>query len=224
MRLPRVPHLEIVHEDEDLIVINKPAGLLTSTVPHEKRPTAIAILRDRVAKQDPRARVGVIHRLDRDAAGLLVFSKNHDAFRALKEQFLHHSVKRIYMAIVEGTPKPGEGTIKTRLVEHVDGTVHSTRRGDSGEEAITHFKTIRTTSHYSLLRVTLETGKKHQIRVHLSERGHPILNDPLYAKLKPTGELMLCATELHFDHPRTRARMRFTLPLPRAMAAVFREG
>ena len=223
MRAPRYPAIDVLHEDDDIVVINKPPGLLTSTVPHEKRPTAIAFLRDRAGKENPRARVGVIHRLDRDASGLLVFSKNPGAYRALKEQFVKHSVKRIYMAVVEGELDPREGIIKTRLVEHVDGTVHSTGRGDSGEEAITHYKTIRTDHLISLLRVTLETGKKHQIRAHLSERGHPVLNDPMYAKGKPTGQLMLCAVELHLNHPRTKKRMRFQIQLPRRMAEKLRQ-
>lgn len=217
MRTQRFPQFEVVHEDADLIVINKPPGLLTSTVPHEKRPTAIAILRDRLARTEPAARVGVIHRLDKDASGLLVFSKSHACYRALKEQFFHHSVKRVYAAIVRGIPNPREGTIKSRLVELPDGSVHSTRRSDAGEEAITHFKTIQPWKGFSMLRVTLETGKKHQIRVHLSERGHAILNDPVYAKEKPSGQLMLCAIELQFDHPRTGKRMKFVIDLPREM-------
>jgi 23S rRNA pseudouridine1911/1915/1917 synthase len=217
MRQPRLPKLDIIHEDADVIVINKPHGLLTSTVPTEKRATAIATLREMMT--DPRARVGVIHRLDRDATGLLVFSKSHDAYRALKEQFFKHTVKRVYAAIVHGTPNPREGTIKTRLVEIPDGSVHTTRRSDAGEEAITHYKTIRIAEDVSLLRVTLETGKKHQIRVHLSERGFPIVNDPVYGTPKRDGQMMLAAIELQFDHPRSGKRMRFEIPLPRIMAA-----
>jgi 23S rRNA pseudouridine1911/1915/1917 synthase len=217
MRTPRLPQLEIIHEDDDVIVINKPPGLLTSTVAREKRPTALAILRSRATKSD---RIGVIHRLDRDASGLLVFSKNHDAYRNLKEQFFRHTVKRVYGAVVVGVMNPEAGTIKSRLVELPDGTVHSTRRSDHGEEAITHYKTIRHLDQVSLLRVTLETGKKHQIRVHLAERGQPILNDALYSKRKGDGQLMLAAIELQFDHPRTGKRMRFEIPLPRVMAAI----
>lgn len=218
MRKTRLPKLEIVFEDAEIVVINKPPGLLTSTVPTEKRPTAIAALREYCGEMDPRARVGVIHRLDRDACGLLVFSKSHEAFRLLKEQFFKHNVKRIYSAIVHGVPNPREGTIKTRLVEIPDGSVHSTRRSDHGEEAITHYKTIREGKGVSLLRVTLETGKKHQIRVHLSERGYPIVNDSVYSDKKSDGQMMLCAMELQFEHPASGKRMRFETPLPRIMA------
>lgn len=214
--------VEIIHEDQDVIVINKPAGLLTSTVPREKRATAIAMLRERVAREDPRARVGVIHRLDRDASGLLVFSKNHDAYRNLKEQFLKHSVERIYVALVMGSPQPAEGMIRSRLVEWPDGSVHSTRREGAGELAITRYKTIRASGKMSLLRVRLETGRKHQIRAHLSEKGWPIVNDAVYSSEKPAGPLMLAAIELEFDHPRTGRRARFQIPLPSVMARLLR--
>lgn len=220
--MPRKP--EIIFEDDDVIVINKPAGLLTSTVPNEKRPTAIAFLREHAARSDRKARVGVIHRLDRDASGLLVFSKNREAFEDLKNQFFHHKVKRVYAAVVMGAPKPTEGTIRSRLVEFADGTVHSTKREGAGELAITHYKTIRSSDSHSLLRVRLETGKKHQIRVHLSDRGWPIVNDVLYAKSKPVGDLMLTAIELEFAHPRKGKKMEYTIPIPGAMTGLFRAG
>src|SRR6266516_370866 len=104
----------LVYEDRDVIVIDKPAGLLTSTVPREKRPTAFAMLKEAVNAREPRARVGLIHRLDRDASGLLVFSKNHAAFRSLKQQFFDHSVDRVYLAIVRGQLNPRGGRIKSR--------------------------------------------------------------------------------------------------------------
>src|SRR5207237_1249712 len=130
------PPFSIVHEDDDILVIDKPAGLLTSTVPRERRPTALALLRDYLARHDPQARLGLIHRLDRDASGLLVFSKNHEAFRSLKQQFFKHTVKRIYSAVVDGKLNPPGGRIKSRLVELPDGSVRSTKRQDGGERAI----------------------------------------------------------------------------------------
>ncbi|MGE5609536.1 MAG: pseudouridine synthase, partial [Bacillota bacterium] len=119
---PTLAPLELVHEDEDILVIYKPAGLLTSTVPREPRQTAIGIIRRYLAAKEPRATVGVIHRLDRDAAGLLVFSKNNAAYESLKKQFFEHSVERVYTAVVHGVPNPPAGRIESDLFELADGT------------------------------------------------------------------------------------------------------
>jgi 23S rRNA pseudouridine1911/1915/1917 synthase len=201
---------EIVFEDRDLLVVNKPPGVLTSTVPGEKRPTLLAMVRADVARREPMARVGLIHRLDRDAAGLLVFSKNNAAYESLKRQFFHHRVSRVYTAIVEGHPKPTCGRIETRLVERTDGTVHSTNVPQRGERAITHYETVRQVKGRAILRVKLETGRKHQIRVHLSERGWAIVGDGVYGKAED-GVMRLCATELEVEHPRSGERMKFTV-------------
>jgi 23S rRNA pseudouridine1911/1915/1917 synthase len=222
MRQARIPRLNIVFEDADIIVVDKPAGLLTSTVPGEKRPTLLAAVREYVARREPRARVGLIHRLDRDASGLLVFSKNHESYRSLKQQFFEHSARRIYFAAVAGKIDPPAGRIESRLVELVDGSVRSTRLSGKGERAVTHYKTIRQTDAHSLLRVTLETGRKHQIRVHLWERGTPILNDLIYGSSKPAGKMLLVAAELEFLHPRTRKRLKFQLEMPPEMRRLLR--
>ena len=199
----------VVHEDDDILVIDKPAGLLTSTVPREKRPTAVALVREYVATNEPRARVGLIHRLDRDASGLLIFSKNHAAYESLKRQFYEHSVRRRYTAVVHGVPTPKSGRIESKLIERADGSMRSTREPGKGQRAITEYETIRRVGKASLLRITLHTGRKHQIRVHLAERGVPVVNDPVYGKEKPNGPLMLAAVELEIAHPRTGKRMCF---------------
>jgi 23S rRNA pseudouridine1911/1915/1917 synthase len=209
----------IVHEDDDILVIDKPPGLLTSTVPREKRPTALAMVRQYVNAKQPKAQVGLIHRLDRDASGLLVFSKNHEAYLSLKRQFFEHSVDRVYLALAHGTPNPRAGTIDTNLIERADGSVHSTREPKrNAERAVTHYETLESSGKQSLLRVRLETGKKHQIRAHLSERGVPIVNDPIYADQKPSGRLMLAAVELCLNHPRTGSRMTFQATVPAELA------
>ena len=212
--------LEIIHEDDDLLVVNKPPGLLTSTVPREKRPTALALVRNYLAQTSPKSRVGLIHRLDRDASGLLVFSKSHAAYDSLKTQFFKHTVDRVYEAIVDGKPNPPAGMIESYLLERADGSVHSTDRHAKGQRAITHYETIETKAKRSRLRVRLQTGRKHQIRVHLSERGCPIVGDTVYGRddSKDTAapKLMLTAVELAFDHPRSCKRMSFKLDQPRA--------
>ena len=232
------PRLRIVFEDEDLLVVDKPAGLLTSTVPREPRPTLLAIVRAYVEGHSPGTPVGLIHRLDRDASGLLVFSKNREAFRSLKRQFFDHSVERVYTAVVEGAPNPRTGTIDTRLVERADGTVYSLRRDaeGKGERAVSEYHTLATNGGRSAVRVTLLTGRKHQIRVHLGERGTPIVGDSVYGGEKAAPKkgkrerkppppaaprLMLAATKLSLTHPRTGMRMIFQLPPPKPFGTAF---
>ena len=205
--------LNIVFEDQDILVIAKPAGVLTSTTPREKRPTLLAAVESHIARYSPRARLGLIHRLDRDAAGLLVFSKCHEAYHLLKNQFFHHTVTRLYTAVVEGTVKPAKGTIRSNLEERADGTVYSTKRPHSGQPSRTDYEVVSHANGRSVLQVKLHTGRKHQVRVHLSERGTPIVGDPMYGKPEPAG-LHLAATSLAFDHPRTGKRVEFHLPPP----------
>jgi 23S rRNA pseudouridine1911/1915/1917 synthase len=206
---------EIVFEDRDLLVVAKPPGLLTSTVPKEPRPTLLAQVRQYLARTEPRARVGLIHRLDRDASGLLIFSKTDRAYRSLKTQFFKHTVEREYAAVVYGSPDPPKGQISSRLVERASGVVYSTRQRGRGEPAITEFQVVRAGNERSLLRVTLHTGRKHQIRVHLSELGHPIVGDVVYGK-KDANEprLLLAAIRLTITHPVTGLRMTFQTPVP----------
>jgi 23S rRNA pseudouridine1911/1915/1917 synthase len=214
-RPPRQWPFDIVHADDDLLVINKPSGLLTSSVPREKRPTALAIAREWAAVHKPRSKVGLVHRLDADASGLLVFSLNNSAHATLKKQFADHAAGRIYLALVAAAVTPKSGTIRSLLVEHVDGTVHVTRNGQHGQSAVTHYETVSKQGQQTLLRVTLETGRKHQIRSHLASRGWPIMGDPLYAGA-PASRLMLHGTALRLTHPRTGEPVEFNSPLPSA--------
>jgi 23S rRNA pseudouridine1911/1915/1917 synthase len=208
--------LQILFEDHDLLVVVKPPGLLTSTVPKEPRPTLLAQVREYLARTQPRARVGLIHRLDRDASGVLIFSKTDRAYRSLKTQFFQHTVEREYAAIVHGSPNPPKGQITSRLVERANGVVYSTRQRGRGELAITDFQVVRAGSERSLLRVRLQTGRKHQIRVHLSELGHPIVGDAIYGKKDATQpRLLLAAIRLAITHPVTGLGMTFRIPVPR---------
>jgi 23S rRNA pseudouridine1911/1915/1917 synthase len=196
----RKASLRIIYEDDNLLVVNKPAGLLTSTNEREKRPTLLAMVREHVEGQKGRFRVGVIHRLDRDASGLLVFSKNNRAYESLKSQLFHRSMKRAYLAVVPGVPNPVRGRIESRLIELQDGRVVSTRRHAAGERAITDYEVVAQANGKSLLRVTLLTGRKHQIRAHFAEKGHPIVGDKMYGSTV-VSPLMLCAVELGFADP-----------------------
>jgi len=204
----------IVHEDADVIVVNKPTGLLTSTGPRETRKTLLQMLRDYLALTDARARLGLIHRLDRDASGLLVFSKTDAAYRSLKSQFFDHTVLREYTAIIHGVLNPRAGKIDSRLLERADGTMHSTSVHAKGQRAVTDYETVRFENGLSLLRLRLFTGRKHQIRVHLSERGTTIVGDAMYGAKDDGVRLMLAAVRLGFQHPGTGKPIEFTLPLP----------
>jgi 23S rRNA pseudouridine1911/1915/1917 synthase len=224
---PTIAPLERIHEDEDILVIHKPAGLLTSTGPREPRPTAIGVIRKYLAEKEPRARAGVIHRLDRDASGLLVFSKNNAAYESLKKQFFEHSVERVYTAVVHGVLAPPAGRIESDLFELADGTVRTTRIPHKGQHAITEYQTIKTVGGpggVSLVRVTLLTGRKHQIRTHLEQKGHPIVGDPVYGEVKDDkSHLLLAATSLSLTHPRTGQRLTFEIPLPAEIRAAIKE-
>jgi 23S rRNA pseudouridine1911/1915/1917 synthase len=216
--------LERVHEDADILVIVKPAGLLTSTVANEKRPTAVATIRRYLEEREPRARVGVIHRLDRDATGLLVFSKNNEAYESLKTQFFKHSVERVYTAVVHNVVQPSAGRIESRLVEMADGKVKSTRVEGKGERAVTDYEMVKYDRKLkmSLMKVTLLTGRKHQIRVHLAEKGAPIVGDVVYGPdPEPKTQLLLAATTLVLTHPRTGERMHFQAQPPEDVLRLF---
>ena len=230
--------LDVVYEDADLLVVEKPPGLLTSTVPRERRPTLLAAVRAYVEASEANAvrvsRVGLIHRLDRDASGLLVFSKTHEAYLSLKRQLFEHTIDRVYTAVVEGVPTPRAGRIDTRLVERADGTVYSTKNSGEGERAVTEYEVIEERNRRSLVRVTLFTGRKHQIRVHLGGRGAPIVGDIMYGKAKgrlagekggPKAErLLLAATGLAFAHPRSGQRLTFERPAPQAFTRALGEA
>jgi 23S rRNA pseudouridine1911/1915/1917 synthase len=216
------PHqlpFKIVKEDDDILVIDKPAGLLTSTVPGERRPTLLAAVREYVLAGDSRAQVGLIHRLDRDASGLLVFSKADSAYQSLKTQLFKREFERVYLAVTEGVPNPREGTIDSYLIERADGTVYTTRVMGKGERAITHYEVLESTKKRGLVRVRLETGRKHQIRVHLAERRTPILGDTVYGEASEAPRLMLAAIKLGFVHPRDGKPVTFEIQVPKAFAA-----
>jgi 23S rRNA pseudouridine1911/1915/1917 synthase len=215
-QLPSLHPLKLVYEDDDLVVVDKPPGLLTSTVPREPRVTALAIVQQYVSARQPKAPVGLIHRLDRDASGLLVFSKSDLAYRSLKQQFFEHSVERVYLAITHGVPTPPAGRIESRLVELPDGSVRTSRRPGGGELAISQYEMLERSNGFAAVRVTLHTGRKHQIRAQLSERGVPIVGDRVYGKGDDGApRLMLAAVVLGFVHPRTGKTLRFDLPVPR---------
>jgi len=220
---PTLPDgLSILHEDEDVIVVLKAQGLLTVATERERETTAQAYLNTYLGMKD-RERIHVVHRLDRETSGVLVFAKNFHAREVLKEQFAAHDVDRIYVAVIEGEIDPPEGTIRSYLRERRDLRMESVEAHPDAKLAITHYKTLQTNGRWSLLEVTLETGRKNQIRAHLSEAGHPIVGDRMYdSTFNPLDRLGLHARLLGFDHPVTRKHLVFEAAVPSAFHALVR--
>lgn len=216
------PGLTILHEDADVIVVLKSHGLLTVPTERERDTTAQAYLNAYLGATKGRERIQVVHRLDRETSGVLVFAKNAYAREQLKEQFAAHSVDRLYVAIVEGEMDPPEGTFRSYLREMKDLKMVSVDAHPDAKYAVTHFKTVQTNGRFAMLEVTLETGRKNQIRAHLSEAGHPIVGDRMYgSEINPLGRLGLHAKLLGFDHPVTGKHLVFEAPVPKVFRTLF---
>jgi len=204
-----------VFEDDDLVVVLKPAGLLTVSTPHEKQKTAHAYLRNYVRQRHPEGDVYVVHRLDKYVSGLLVFAKSEKIQTALRSLFEAHAINRTYMAIVGGVVRQDAGTIRSHLAEDRFQRMRSTSDRRRGKHAVTHFRVLRRFRDLTSLEVSLETGRKNQIRAHLSELGHPIAGDRAYGStIDPLGRMGLHAFRLGFEHPGLHAPMDFRIELP----------
>ncbi|MGH1467445.1 MAG: RluA family pseudouridine synthase [Bdellovibrionales bacterium] len=218
--------VEIIFEDDDLIVINKQVGLVTHPGAGNLDGTLVNALYNKLLHNDP-IRPGVVHRLDKDTSGLLVLAKSQKAFDSLSEQFKNKEARRIYWAVSFGKMNEQSGTLKTKLARHPRNRKKFSSQ-ENGKLAITHYKVLKEGA-LSLIELSLETGRTHQIRVHLSEIGHPILNDPIYSsakkindlhdpvlksKAKKLKRLALVAKELSLKHPVTDELLHFALPYP----------
>ena len=213
-----IDRIEIIYEDDAVIVVDKPAGVLTIATERERARTVYAALRERANARRPAEKIFIVHRLDREASGLLVFAKTINAKENLQSQFKDHSAGRRYVAVVEGRVTPDVFTIQSFLAENAAFRVYSAASAKSGKLAVTHVHVIKRTSRTSLLEVRLETGRKHQIRVHLADRGHPILGDKAYGGRIKADRLALHGTHLEFRHPQTGAPLSFDSPAPKTFA------
>ncbi|MGH7373900.1 MAG: RluA family pseudouridine synthase [Candidatus Rokuibacteriota bacterium] len=197
--------LGLVHEDETILVVVKPAGLLTVATDRERERTAYRLLWDYLAAK--RERPFIVHRLDRETSGLLVFAKSEEVKRALQSQFEARSVERIYLALVDGRPSREQGTLESRLAED---RMLRVRSKQSGRLAITHYRVVGHRREGSLLELRLGTGRRHQIRVQLAEAGWPIVGDVTHDGPRgAAGRLCLHATRLGFVHPVTQRPVAF---------------
>ena len=217
--MERLP--EILYEDDSIVVIDKPAGLLTMATAAENTRTAYAMLRAHLNGRKPPEKLFIVHRLDREASGLLVFAKTAESKERLQNQFKDHSAGRQYVAVVEGRLKENALTVRSYLTENAVYRVYSTQNRKVGKLAVTHVKVLKRSSKMSLVEIRLETGRKHQIRVHLADQGHPIVGDTAYAGAsKATRRLALHAERLDFTHPVNGRHMTFHAPHPRAFDAL----
>ena len=225
------PKLRIVYEDDDLIVVNKQPGLLTvAATPGSSETTAYSILRAYVKKQNARAGIYVVHRLDRETSGLLVFARSEELQHYMRQYWRELVKERTYIALAEGVLEPREGKITTWLTEDKrNAVVYSSPVDDGGDIAITNYKTLKvspmtndqspmTNKCYSLVELHLETGRTNQIRVHLASKGCPVVGDRKYGhgnESSPIDRLCLHAKVLAFIHPVTEKTVRFESPVPK---------
>lgn len=208
-------NMRIVFEDEHIIVIDKNAGLLSMASDNEKYLTAYNILSNYVKQQRPSNRIFIVHRLDRDTSGLMMFARSEKVQSLLQRDWKHNVTARKYIALVEGEVREPEGVIKSYIYESKALVMHSTRNPEKGDLAITRFRRLKSNKDYSLLEVELETGKKNQIRLHMQELGHSIAGDKKYgASSSPIGRLGLHASVLAFNHPVTGKEMHFESKVP----------
>ena len=203
--------IKIVYEDKHFVAIEKPSGLLSVSTAFEKGDTAHGFLKKHF---HPR-KVSVVHRLDQDTSGVMLFALSEEGYDGLKKLFEVHSIERSYCAIIEGKLNPPEGTWQSNLYEDSQYVVHSTEDQTFGRIAITHYSTKKSNARYSCLDLKLETGRKNQIRVHCNDHGHPVVGDKKYGSLvDPIHRLCLHAQLIAFEHPVTKKEMRFISPLP----------
>lgn len=210
----RHPMLKIVYEDAYLIVVEKKEGLLSVATDHQKERTAQHILSEYVKRTHRNNRVFVVHRLDRETSGLMMYAKDEKTQHTLRDNWQDIVVDRRYVSIVMGDMERDQGQIRTWLTDR-KLYVSSSNYDDGGKLSITHYKTIKRANGFSMMELDLETGRKNQIRVHMSELGHPVVGDQRYGcEIDPLGRLALHAFKLCFYHPVTGELMEFETPYP----------
>lgn len=216
----RIP-LDIVYEDRELLVVNKPQGMVVHPAPGHEGQTLVNALMYHCGGElsgiNGVLRPGIVHRIDRDTSGLLAVAKTDEAHRALAAQLADHAMKRRYEAIAIGTFKQAGGTIDKPIGRHPADRKKMCVNEKNGRRAVTHFQVLETAKGYSHIEARLETGRTHQIRVHMASIGHPLLGDPVYGGLRPGFSLqgqVLHARVLGFIHPVTEKYMEFEAGLP----------
>ena len=212
--------LDIIYEDADIVVVNKPRGMVVHPAPGNWSGTLVNALMyhcgDSLSGINGEIRPGIVHRIDKDTSGLLVVAKNDRAHQSLAQQIKEHSAARRYYAVVYGAPREDHGVVNAPIARHrTDRKKMAVVEG--GREAITHYDVLERYRGFTYMTFLLETGRTHQIRVHMAHIGHPIIGDPLYGPAKDKWKLggqCLHAGELTLVHPVSGERMTFQAPLP----------
>ena len=211
--LPR--GVEILYEDDDILAVDKPAGLLTVGTPTEKTKTALAILTDYVRKGNPKSRrqIFTVHRLDQWTSGVLIFAKSQDIKDRLQDRW--KDIEKKYVAVVYGRLSPKEGIITSYLAENKAFVVYSTTDAAKGKLAQTAYKVLSDNAEFSLLEIKLLTGRKNQIRVQMADKGHPVLGDRKYGKKEDEfRRLALHSKSIVFKHPLSGETITIEAPVP----------
>ena len=218
----RVSKLKILFEDDEIIAINKPNGLLTIADDKEKENTAYRLMMDYVREENPKNRIFVVHRLDKETSGVLIFVKNENLKELLQDRWNSLVQTREYIAICEGQFTKKEGTRVSYLLPTKTNLMFSSHRPNDGQKAITHYQVIAETEDYSLTKVKIDTGRKNQIRVHMKDLGHNVVGDDKYGSTKnPINRLGLHARVLEFDHPVNDKHFKFIADVPKEFLEVF---
>jgi 23S rRNA pseudouridine1911/1915/1917 synthase len=214
--------ISIIYEDNDLIVIDKHAGVLSVATDNKEKFTAYSILYDHVKRKNPDGKIFIVHRLDRETSGLMMFAKSPKVQKILQENWNDIIRERVYVAIVQGIVEPPTGEISSFLTESKNMVVYSSLDSEEGKYAVTHYETLKSVRDFSLLKMSLRTGRKNQIRVHLHDISHPIVGDKKYGStVNPIGRLGLHAQVLAFQHPVNGRELRFETTIPRKFQELF---
>lgn len=210
------PKLNIIFEDEILIVINKKEGLLSVATARKEEQTAYNILNQYIKSKEKNKQIYLLHRLDRDTSGLMMFAKSKAIQTIMQEKWKENIIERTYIALVHNIPEKPNGTISSYLIEDKSTKMHITSDTEKGQIATTRYKTLKHNKSFALLELQLETGRKNQIRVHLQSMGHPIVGDKKYGFLSdPVHRLCLHASTLSFIHPQSKDKMTFECAVPK---------
>jgi 23S rRNA pseudouridine1911/1915/1917 synthase len=215
---PEELDLRIAYEDEHLLVVDKPAGVVVHPAPGHASGTLVHGLLARGAAGGASERAGIVHRLDRDTSGLLVVARSEEAYERLQALVRERELERTYVALVRGRPRSWRGRIEAPIGRDRSDPTRRSLDTDSPRDAVTHFEVEELIGRHALLRVRLETGRTHQIRVHLAAIDLPVVGDPVYGVPEPAlGRQFLHATALAFDHPFSGQRVAVESPLPREL-------
>ncbi|MDR2953510.1 MAG: RluA family pseudouridine synthase [Prevotella sp.] len=214
----RLKGLKIVFEDDELIIIDKEAGILSVSTDKEKSKTVYSTLNEYVKRKNKNARIFVLHRLDREVSGLMVFAKNMELQEIFQKNWDHLVKDYAYTAVINGKPEQEKGTITTWLTENKNYVMMSSSFDNGGLKSITHYTIEKSTDRYSLVNFNLETKRKNQIRVHMQSINHPIVGDKKYgATLNPIKRIALHAKLMILKHPTTGELLEFRSPVPKIM-------